>query len=145
MDDSNRVAYAWVAAPLTAVFVAAIVASVIGLAGYAPAFSVEWIAAVIAIIVAFELFGAPLAMAMEMFIGGPAYYLLTARKHTSSNRAMCIATLAGAATFTGVVAAAFATCGSAGIGAIGAAAGASVGGLLWLGCVRRVPGRPQHS
>lgn len=145
MDDSNRVAYAWLAAPLTAVLVAAIVASVIGLAGYAPAFSVEWIAAVIAIIVAFELFGAPLAMAVEILVGGPAYYLLTAREHVSSNRALCIATVVGAATFTGLIAAAFATCGSAGIGAIGAAAGASVGGLLWLGCARRERRAPRHS
>jgi ABC-type polysaccharide/polyol phosphate export permease len=132
MDNGDRMAWAWVAAPLAAILMVSVVVCAFGLALYQPATLLAALKIVAAVLVVSLVFGIPVAYAAEAIVGIPAVHLLESRHWLSWPPLIAIASVTGALAFTGAEALFLGEWDWVSGSLVGGLAGATAGACLWL-------------
>jgi hypothetical protein len=132
MENSRRMTWAWIAAPMASVLMVWVAVCALGFARYRPPTLLAGLQAAGAILIVSLLFGAPVAYAAEAIVGIPVVRLLDARHWLRWGPLVAIATVTGALTLT-AAAALFVGEWDWVFGILmGGLAGATAGGCLWL-------------
>ncbi len=132
MNEGSRTAWAWLAAPLAAVVVVAIVVAVLGWTGYSGASPLHWLGATAGITVVFLLFGVPIAYAVELLVGVPAYHLLRSKGWLGPVPVVLIGAVAGFVVFHVVTGLVLGVRDWVFDAVVGGVAGAAAAGFFWV-------------
>ena len=132
MEDSRRMAWAWIAAPMAGVLVVWVVVCALGFIHYRPATLLASLGVAGAVLVVSLLFGAPVAYAAEAIVGIPAVRLLDSRHWLGWAPLIAIATVTGALAFTGAAALFLGEWDWVSGSLVGGLAGATAGACLWF-------------
>jgi hypothetical protein len=136
MENSDRMVWAWIAAPIAGILTAWVVVCAVGLSLYHPATPLAGLGIMVRVLVVSLVFGIPVAYAAAAIIGIPAVRLLESRRWLKWPPLIAIAVVTGALAFTGAEALFLGEWSWLSGSLVGGLAGGAAGTFLWLVGVR---------
>jgi hypothetical protein len=132
MENSDRLAWAWIAAPMAGILTVWLVVCAVGLPLYHPATLLAGLGIMGRGLLVSLVFGIPVAYAAEAIIGIPAVHLLESRHWLRWPPLIAIAAVTGALAFTGAEALFLGEWSWVSGSLVGGLGGGVAGAFLWL-------------